>query len=283
MFLHYDQAGLDAAYDQAVWAPNRDIILAAHAAASGASRDRLGLPLRRAYGPSAVEALDIFRAPVAPAPVAIFIHGGAWRGGVAANFAFPAPLFVTAGIHYVVPDFAWVQDVGGDLRVVTAQVRRAIAWVHANAASFGGDPARLYLLGHSSGAHLAAAALTSDWGTLGAPADIIKGGLLSSGMYELAPVRLSARSRYIAFDDDTVERLSPIRHLGGLTAPLTIAWGSRESPEFIRQGEAFVAALRPAGNAVQALVGDNLNHFEILATLGAADGLLGRAALAAIA
>jgi arylformamidase len=108
-----------------------------------------------------------------------------------------------------------VQDVGGSLMVLADQVRRAVAWVYENIARFGGDPNRLYLGGQSSGGHLAAVALTTDWRhDFDLPADIVKGGLCISGMYDLVPVRLSARSRYVAFDDATVAALSPIRHIG---------------------------------------------------------------------
>jgi hypothetical protein len=66
-------------------------------------------------------------------------------------------MVIGAGAHYVVPDFAWVQDCGGSLSPMADQVCRAIAWIYRNAASFGGDPDRLFVGGHSSGAHLAAA------------------------------------------------------------------------------------------------------------------------------
>src|ERR1700676_3827881 len=111
-------------------------------------------------------------------------------------------MFVHAGAHYVVPDFINVVDAGGSLFPMAEQVRRAIAWVYRNAASFGGDPDHLYIGGQSSGAHLAAVALTTDWlGEFDLPADLIKGGLCTSGMYELAPVRLSKRSAYVKFTD----------------------------------------------------------------------------------
>src|SRR5215470_5895539 len=164
VWLDMDQAQLDAAYNQAAYAPNREQLLARHVAESEAVRARIGAPRRFAYGPSEVEQLDVYMTRRAGAPVSVFIHGGAWRSGLAKNYAFPAELFVHAEAHLVIPDFAAVQDVDGSLLPMTEQVRRAVAWVHRNAPSFGGDPARLYLAGHSSGAHLVAAVLTStDW------------------------------------------------------------------------------------------------------------------------
>jgi len=189
-------------------------------------------------------------------------------------------MFIAAGAHYVVPDFAWVQDVGGSLIVLADQVCRAVAWVYRNATRFGGDPNRLYLGGQSSGGHLAAVALTTDWQrNFGLPADIIKGGICISGMYDLAPVRLSARSSYVKFDDTTVAALSPMRHLDRLHAPLVVAYGTCETPEFQRQNHEFAAAVKAAGTRVQLLVGEHYNHFELPETLGNPYGLLGRAAL----
>ena len=188
-------------------------------------------------------------------------------------------MFVRAGAHYVVPDFSWVQDQGGDLLPIADQIGRAIAWVYRNAASFGGDPARLYLGGHSSGAHMAAVALTTDWRGYGVPADIIKGGMCSSGMYELAPVRLSKRSAYVKFTDEMVDKLSPIRHLDRLSAPLIVSYGSYETPEFQRQAHDFAAAVHDAGKPVELLVGENFSHMETPETLCNPYGLLGAAAL----
>jgi arylformamidase len=95
-------------------------------------------------------------------------------------------MFVNAGAHYVAPDFASVKDVGGDLGVMAAQVRRTIAWIYKNAATFDGDPDRIYVGGHSSGGHLCGVTLVTDWEKdFRVPATIVKGGLSMSGMYEL--------------------------------------------------------------------------------------------------
>jgi arylformamidase len=280
VWLQMDQAELDAAYDPSVWAPNLPQILERYATTSEDVRMRLGTPQRYAYGSAPIERLDVYFTKRPNAPINIFIHGGAWRQEVAKNYAFPAELFVHAGVHYVVPDFAWVQDVGGSLIPIAEQVRRAVAWVHRNAKSFGGDPCRIYVSGHSSGAHLAGVILTTDWPKdFNLPVDTIKGGLLCSGMFDLKPVRLSARSKYVTFTDEMEQTLSPQRHLDKLTAPVLVAYGTLESPEFQRQSRDFVAAVKAAGKSVQLLVGEGYNHFEIIETLSHPYGLLGRAAL----
>jgi arylformamidase len=280
VFLDYDQAALDAAYDQAAYAPNREQLIERRIGESAIARRHIGEPERVAYGAAEIERLDIYRTGHAAAPVFVFIHGGAWRSGRSKDFAGPAEMLLGAGSHYVVPDFAWVQDVGGSLKVLAGQVRRAVAWVFQNIVRFGGDPNRLYIGGQSSGGHFAAVALTTDWqGQFGLPSDIIKGGICISGMYDLAPVRLSARSRYVHFDDATVAALSPIRHLDHLMAPLIVAYGTCETPEFQRQNREFAAADEAAGKPVRLVVGEHYNHFELPETLGNPYGLLGRATL----
>src|SRR5262249_40237102 len=133
------------------------------AAASAAVRARLGEPLRLSYGPSEIEKLDVYRARKPSAPIFIFIHGGSWLGGTARNNAYPAEMFVNAGANFIAIDFVQIKDAGGDLRLMAAQVRGAIAWVYRNAPSFGADPNRLYIGGRSSGAHLTGVALVTEW------------------------------------------------------------------------------------------------------------------------
>ena len=113
----------------------------------------------------------------------------------------------------------------------------------------------------------------------GLPADLVKGGLCVSGMYDLKAVRLSARSSYVKFDDRIEHELSPQRHLDRLACPVIVAYGERDSPEFQRQSREFAAALERTGRLRGLLVGSGLNHFEMPETLASATGLLGRAAL----
>ena len=280
VFLNYDQAELDAAYDQAAYAPTMRQLLQRWGSNSAAVRARLGQPKRFSYGPTPVEALDVFPTKRLNAPIFIMMHGGAWRAVKASDMAFPAELFVHTGAHYVVPDFTTAQDAGGSLLPMADQVRRAIVWVHANAPRFGGDRMRIYIGGQSSGGHLAAVALTTDWHKdFGLPADIIKGGLCISGMYDLAPVRLSQRSSYVKFDDAMVEALSPIRHVARMRAPLIVAHGTDETPEFQRQAREFATAVKAAGKPTELIVAENYGHFDLPETLDSPYGILGRAAL----
>ena len=281
VWLDMDQAELDAAYDQIKYAPNLPQITKRYATNSDAVRARLGAPRRYSYGSSAIEALDVYVTKRANAPINIFIHGGAWRGGLARDSGYAAELFVHAGAHYVVPDFINVLEAGGNLMAMAEQVRRAVAWVYRNAQSFGGDASRIYVSGHSSGAHLAGVVLTTDWRReLGLAADLVKGGLCCSGLFDLKPVRLSFRSSYVKFTDEIEQALSPQRHLDKLNAPLVLAYGTLETPEFQRQSRDFAAAVKDAGKPVELLVGEGYNHFEIPETLANPYGLLGRAALA---
>ena len=275
-----DQKALDDAYDQDVYAPNRPLIVTRRIAASERARAILGPPQRVAYGPSEYERLDIFRAPAANAPINVFVHGGAWRRNKGPDYHLQAEPLVKAGAHSVVLDFINVEQAGGDLSPMYEQVRRALAWTWRNAESFGGDRERLYISAHSSGSHLAACVLTDGWREEGLPQDFCKGALLLSGMYDLAPVRLSKRSSYVSFTDAMVEKLSAQRHLDGLHTPLALAYGSCETPEFQRQTKEFCTAVQAAGKTAELIVGEAYNHFELLETLANPYGLTGRAMLA---
>jgi arylformamidase len=201
----------------------------------------------------------------------VFVHGGAWRSGLAKDYAFPAEMFLRAGAHFVVPDFSWVQDTGGSLLPIADQVRRAVAWTVRNAESFGGDPARVHVSGHSSGGHMGGVVATSE------PA--VKGFVLISGMYDLVPVSLSARASYVKFNEQTLQELSAIRHLDKIRAPVSVVHGTLETPEFQRQSRDFAEALRKAGKPVELIVADGYNHFEVMETLANPFQFAGRAAL----
>jgi arylformamidase len=279
VWLDLDQQDLDDAYDQSVYAFNAKNIAERQAANNEQALAAIGKPERVAYGPTEIEKLDIYKTKRPNAPTLIFIHGGAWLNGRAANFAVYAEPFIKAGAHFVALDFANVRETGGDLFPMVDQCRRAVAWVYRNAASFGGKADALYLTSRSSGSHLAGCVLITEWTKLGVPPDVIKGAVLGSGMYDLEPVRMSKRGQYVKFTDEMERELSAQRHIDRINTPLVLAHGTLETPEFQRQSRDFAAALKAAGKPVRLLVAKGYNHYEVGETIGHPYAVLGRAAM----
>lgn len=260
VFLDYDQTQLDRAYDQSVWAPQMAQLEAEDGLASAALREIMP-PVTRQYGPADGELIDIF-APAGgrSAPVLVFIHGGAWTRNTREDASYPAPTLVGRGAAYLAPDFGSLRTVR--LPQMVAACRAAVAWAIGNAASFGGDPDRVFLAGHSSGAHLAACVLTTDWTAHGLPPDAIKGGFLMSGMYDLHPVVLSSRRQFLHLTAEEVAAFSPMRHLDRIACPIAIVSAEGDSPEFRRQSRVFADALEGMGRLASRMVVRDANHFE---------------------
>ena len=255
VFRDYDQKALDAQYEQRAWVPHADEIIKRFGAASEAVRSRIGEPRAERYGPTGIETLDVYGEG---AKALVFVHGGAWKRQSKRENAFAAEAVVQAGAAYVALDFALLPSV--TLPEMVAQVCRGIEWVCRNLSS------DIVVCGHSSGAHLAACALTRT--------DVVKKSLLVSGIYDLLPVRLSFRNEYLRLDGKLEHEYSPIRHADSIKCPATVAWAEHEAAEFCRQSLEFADRL-----AAPRIIGYGLNHFEIIETLADPGSPLGRAAI----
>jgi len=281
VFLDYSQEALDRAYDQAAWVPNIEAMRALTQRLSAEVRSKLAHVARR-YGPTDDETIEILPTARPGAPIVLFIHGGRWLAQPHNAFVHFADRIVERGAHFVAARFAALPPTPGEIRLplIVDQLRRAVGWLHHNAASFGGDPAQLHVVGHSSGAHLASVLLTTPWREHDLPADAIKTGICISGMYDLRPVLLSARSSYVRLSAAEEDALSAIRHIDRIACPLLVAHGTDESPEFQRQARDFTAALHRAGRSARLLVVQGCNHFEINAALSDPASPMAKAALA---
>ena len=235
--------------------PHADEIIKRYAAASDAVRQRLGEPRVERYGPTPPETLDIYGSG---RKAFVFVHGGAWRRQSSREQAFPAEPIIAAGAAYVALNFANLPAV--TLPEMAAQVCRGIDWVCQNLSQ------DIVLFGHSSGGHLGAYALTK--------LPYIKRAMVVSGIYDLLPVRLSARNDYVRIDERLEHQYSPIRHIDKIRCPVTVGWAEKEAAEFARQSREFADKLR-----APTIVGKDLNHFEIVETLADPRSALGRAAL----
>jgi arylformamidase len=279
VWMDLDQLDLDEAYDQSVYAFNQRFVQERRNERNALMAKILGKPERVAYGSAEIEKVDIYKTKRPNAPAMIFLHGGAWRGGRSAQGAYLAEPFVNAGAHFINVEFNNVTETKGDLLPMVDQCRRAVAWIYKNAASFGGNPDALYLSGFSSGGHLGGCVVITEWEKFGVPRDVLKGAVLGSGMYDLKPVRLSARSSYIKFTDEVEEALSAMRHLDKVHTPLVLTIGTLETPEFQRQSRDCAAALAKAGKPVKLIVAKGHNHFEMGESLSNPYGIMGRAAM----
>lgn len=276
MFLDYSQEQLDKAYDQSIWAPRMAELEARDGTVSAAVR--LTMPPRtEQYGPSNVDLIDIFAPTDArTVPVLVFIHGGAWTRNTRQDASFPAPTLVGRGAAYLAPDFGSLKT--GRLPDMVENCRCALKWTVRNAARFGGDPDRVFLSGHSSGAHLAACALITDWTKYGLPADAIRGAMLMSGMYDLYPVLLSSRRTYLHVTAEEEAAFSPMRHLDRITCPIAVVSADEDSPELKRQSAVFADALEGMGRLASRTVVFNANHFQEPEQLARADSTVSQVA-----
>lgn len=267
VYRDYTQAELDRQYEHRSLVPDSDAFIARDEAESArilaAAEGRFDIP----YGPHADQLLDVYLSGRAGlSPVVVFFHGGRWsRGGKASNIESLA-MYNAAGIHFVSVGFTLIPDTTMDGLV--GQCRDAVAWLWRNANTFGGDPERLFVMGKSSGGHLAGMMVTTDWDAeRGVPPDVLKGGLLVSGMYDLEPVRLSFRNGFLHLDEDSAHRNSPIHHIPDSGCPLVVGYGSLETDEFQRQGRTFAAAWRDRGLPCELVVMEGRHHFSINADM----------------
>ncbi|MGE0660663.1 MAG: alpha/beta hydrolase [Reyranellaceae bacterium] len=275
LYRDFDQAALDAAYNNRAHVPHFMQIVERFQASSDRARAGLKPKLDLAYGRDPRQRLDFFPAAGKNAPLFVFIHGGYWQSLDNKPFSFLAAPLHEAGIAFAAMTYDLCPNVS--MTRLLEQVREGIVWLHANAEDLGFDPARLFVGGHSAGGHLTAMLALTDFTRYGRPADTIKGGLCVSGLYELEPVRLAYVNEALKLDAAEARALSPIHHLprdGSSTPPLLLAVGAAELPEFVRQQRDFARACRRQGVRGADIELAGHNHFSVLETLESRDAAL---------
>ena len=209
------------------------------------------------YGPAADQVFDLYRAGSGTAPAILYMHGGQWQKGDAAMSAVAADTAVANSVSLVAMHCQQIPDVR--LPVMVDQTVALIRHVRSHAGEYGIDASRICVAGHSSGAHLAGAALVR-LANNGDLAGIVC-GLLISGNYDLRPLMLSYRADYLQLDAAETAALSPLLALDRPLPPLWLTVGSGESDEFRRQTRTFHEAVSKIGNAECSEV-PGRNHFN---------------------
>ena len=243
---------------------------------SARARAELACVLDVPFGPTRDETLDIFPASRPNAPVLLFVHGGYWRMLSSKEFSLVARGPVAHDVTVVVSNYSLCPKVS--IAEITRQSRATVAWLAHHIARYNGDPARIFVAGHSAGGHQVGMLAATDWHSeYGLPANIIKGGMPISGLFDLRPFRHSWLQAKLQLDADLIERQSPLFHIPAHGPPLLVTLGGDESQEFHRQSADYVAAWRAAGHHATEFAQAGKNHLTAIAGFEEPDSALCRA------
>ncbi len=269
------QEELDAEYNAEKSVPDFGACVKHFLDSSAAARASLPHQTDVPYGPTRAESANVFPAAAPGSPVLVFLHGGYWKALTAHAFDMVAPGPVAAG--YAVVNVTYALCPAVTITEIVRQARAAIAWTYRHAASFNGDPGRIYVAGHSAGGHLAAMAMLTEWEEeYGLPDNLVKGGIPISGLFDLRPFPASFLQPKLRLTAEEVERNSPLFHVRSVPAPLVAAWGGAESGSFRKQSLDFLSAWQAVGNAGEALPIEGAHHYMVLDGFMTADGLMTR-------
>ena len=198
-----------------------------------------------------------------PYPVLLFFHGGAWRDGERDGYGFLGRAFAARGIVTVVADYrkspkhrfpAFVEDTAS-----------AIAWVHANIEKHSGDSSRIYIMGHSAGAHIAMmAALDRQWlAAHNLDGKAIRGVIGLAGPYDFLP--LTTDSSKIALGQwRDLNETQPVHYARGDAPPLLLLTGDKDTVVKPRNSRSLSARIEKLGGEQKLKVYPNVDHADII-------------------
>lgn len=264
-----DPAWLDRMYNNRALVPEHAMHFARWTDASEDAREAHLCQTNVAYGQGPMETLDVFPSNKSGAPVVVFIHGGWWRALDKSQHSFIAPAFKNLGGCVFLPNYALCPAV--TIPQITLQMVQALAWVYRNAKKFGGDPNRIYVVGHSAGGHLAAMLLDCLWPAYGKdlPADLVKGAMSISGLYDLEPIMHTPFLKAdLRLTPEQVRLASPALLPAPKKGVLYAVAGAQESAEFIRHNKLIQQAWGKQVVPVCETIPER-NHFSVLEDLTA--------------
>lgn len=244
------------------------------------ARRTLPHELDLAYGADPKQRLDLYLPPSKPtrAPVFLFIHGGGFREGDRAQYGFVATPLARRGVITAVMSYRLHPHVHP---AQVTDVELAMAWLHAQVASRGGDASRLFVGGHSAGAILSALlGVRMDWQAgRGLPIDVIKGIVPVSGPYDLRGLT-GFVADFIPADGPDRAVASPLLRIAR-TPPAVVAYGGKET-SYVEGSFAFAETLKARGGRAEVVALDGFAHDQTALALGDENSPLTRAVVALV-
>lgn len=258
-----NQAELEAQYSPRAKHPECGQTMVAQAWKSAELRKRIPAVLELRYGDSALQTLDVYQAAKAGGPTLVFIHGGYWRASDKNMCSFVAEHLCPAGVTMFNVNYDLCSNV--TVPQIVDQVREGVAWVHKNAAAYGGDPSRIYICGHSAGGHLTAMIMATDWSKYpGFDPGCIKGAIPISGVMETRPLPGLALNTIWNFTPESAARMCPMINPPSVKAPQLVAAAADETDEFIAMSRDYADLLKAKGIPVEFLLVSGTGHFTII-------------------
>lgn len=212
------------------------------------------------FGPDPAQRIDVI-APETPGPhpVLVFIHGGGWHSGAPGEYAFIGRHFARAGYVVVLPGYRLGE--AGRYPHMLEDSAAALAWVQGNAVRLGGDPQRVFVMGHSAGAYNAVMlALDGQWlDRAGVAPGFIKGVVGLSGPYDFYPFTSdSARNAFAHVADPRITQ--PINHVRAPAPPMLLLTGDADETVKMRNSKVLAEALTAAGQPTVPVVLAGVDH-----------------------
>jgi len=223
------------------------------------------------YGEGEKQTLDLHipKSCAPDAPLAIFIHGGFWRGLDKSDHSFVVPPLLDTGAIVVNVNYDLCPQV--TLDIIVEEIAQAVSYCHHNAGQWGADPNNLYLIGHSAGAHLAAQMLLRTWPQQALAADAIRGVAAITGVYEPEVILELSVNQEAQVSAATAARQNCLGRTFTSSPIMLIAVGGDEPEGWIGQSESFATLCINAQLRTQMLIVPDTNHFTILEQAVSAD------------
>lgn len=219
---------------------------------------------------------DVYYPPKAAtdAPIVVFFYGGRWQQGDKAEYRFVGQALASRGYVAVLPNVRKYPDVR--FPEFMDDAAQAVKWARDNAGQFGGDADKLFVMGHSSGAHIASMlALNPEYlKAVGGSREWLRGMIGLAGAYDFMPIT-APDLRDLFGPVDRFRYSQPVFYVDGQNPPLLLIHGRNDEVLWVSNTEKLAARVAKAGGAVETVLYDSLSHSMIIGSL--ASYLRGRA------